>query len=103
MSKLNRNTLELDTGVAVSVISHEEYTTEISASMQVPLKETDLLQHTYTRGTVKPLGVCLVKAEHYDQQKRLKLHVLPGKGPALFERELLQAINLIKLQWFSSI
>ena len=86
--------MELDTGAAVSVISHEEYKRKLR--QQVSIKETDLLLHTYTGETVKPMGVCTVNVEHNHQKQQLPLYVLPGKGPALLGREWLKAI---RLQW----
>ena len=78
-------TMELDTGAAV-VISKADY--EDRLSKHVKLEKTPLQLHTYMGETIKAVGICTVTLGYDQQVKRLPLHVLEGKRPALFGRGL---------------
>ncbi len=72
--------MELDTGAAVSVMSKTQY--DKLLRKRVKLERTALELHTYTRETVKPMGVCKLKVEHDQQSTRMPLYVLEGNRPA---------------------
>ena len=85
-------TMDLDTWAAASVMSKTQY--DKLLRKQVKLERTARELHTYTRETVKPIGVCKLKVEYDQQSTRMPLYVLEGNGPALFGRNWLKQIRL---------
>ena len=83
--------MEIDTGAAVTVVGEASYQTSLG---HIPLVDTSLQLRTYTGETVKTLGKCIVKVTYEEQEKRLPLYVVKGRGPALIGREWLREITL---------
>lgn len=71
--------MELDTGSAVSIITHELYMKKFD---EIPLKKTELLLKTCTGENITPVGVLKANVEYKGLQPlQLDLYVLKGKGP----------------------
>ena len=84
--------MELDTGSAVSIITHELYMKKFN---EIPLQKTELLLKTYTGENITPVGVLKANVEYKGQQPLLlDLYVVKGKGPVLMGREWLYKIRL---------
>ena len=84
--------MELDTGSAVSIITHELYMKKFN---EIPLQKTELLSKTYTEENITPVGVLKANVEYKGQQPLLlDLYVVKGKGPVLMGREWLYKIRL---------
>ena len=73
---------QLDTGVALSVMTEDFHNFFKSVPLQV---STKVLQ-TYTGQSVRVPGECVVEVDHNSQQQRLPLFVVKGDGPLLMGR-----------------
>ena len=80
--------MELDTGLAVSIITHEVYMKKFN---EIPLQKTELLLKTYTGENITPVGVLKTDVEY---QQLLDLYLVKGKGPVLMGRDWLYKIRL---------
>ena len=79
--------MELDTGSAVLIITHELYMKKFN---EIPLQKTELLSKTYTGKNITPVGVLKANVEYKGQQPLLlDLYVVKGKGPVLMGRDWL--------------
>lgn len=85
--------VELNTGLAISVINKETYEENFS---DVNLTDTDINLRTYSGESIAPLGVCTVTVDLNDQKQNLNLYVVRKGGPPLFGREWLRKM---KLNW----
>lgn len=84
--------MELDTGSAVSIITHELYMKKFN---EIPLQKTELLLKTYTGENITPVGVLKANVEYKGQQPLLlDLYVVKGKGPVMMGRDWLYKIRL---------
>ena len=84
--------MELDTGSAVSIITHELYMKKFN---EIPLQKTELLLKTYTGENITPVGVLKANVEYKGQQPLLlDLYVVKGKGPVLMGRDWLYKLRL---------
>ena len=83
--------MDLDTGSALSIISYEEFSKKFK---HLPLQCNNLILKTYTGEKVSPMGVCKVIVSHNNKFFNLELYVLKSKGPALFNREWLNRMQL---------
>eukprot|EP00079_Xenopus_tropicalis_P035743 XP_017949514.1 PREDICTED: uncharacterized protein K02A2.6-like [Xenopus tropicalis] len=83
--------MELDTGSAVSIITHPEYK---KLFKDTPLQKTKLLLKTYTGQKIVPLGVLNAKVEYNNFKGQLDLYVVETGGPALWGREWLHKIPI---------
>ena len=84
--------MELDTGSAVSIITHELYLKKFNG---IPLQKNELLLKTYTGENITPVGVLKANVEYKGQQPLLlDLYVVKGKGPVLMGRDWLFKIRL---------
>ena len=79
--------MEVDTGVAVSIISE---TTKNRLYAMVSLTAPSVVLHTYTGEATSVLGEMKAKVEYKDQSHYLTLMVVKGGGPNLFGRDWLQ-------------
>ena len=66
--------------------------------VQVPLSTADVQLQTYTADKLMILGKCQVSIEYQNQEVKMDMYVVPGKGPSFLGQDLLQ---LIKLDWES--
>ena len=84
--------MELDTGLAVPIITHELYMKKFH---EIPLQKTELLLKTYTGENFTPVGVLKTNVEYKGQQPLfLDLYVVKGKGSVLMGRNWLYKIRL---------
>ena len=86
--------MELDTGAAVSIISHRTYRTIWPDSKRPVLHPSTARLRTYSGEIIDILGSIHVTASYHNQSKQLSLLVVPTDGPTLFGRDWLRAINL---------
>ena len=86
--------MELDTGAAVSIISHRMYRTIWPDSKRPVLHPSTARLRTYTGEIIDVIGSIHVTASYHNQSKHLSLLVVPTDGPTLFGRDWLRAINL---------
>ena len=86
--------MELDTGFAISAITHKYYIKYFSS---LKLKKTDTQRQTYTKEKIIPNGFLIVTVEYRGRHyKQLKLYVLEKCSAPLFGRDWLK---IIKLDW----
>ena len=85
--------MELDTGTAVSIISHESYNRHFK---ETPLQSCDNRLHTYTGHPVQVSGQFLVQLKYQNQSVTMPLLVVKGSGPSPFGRNWL---SRVKLDW----
>nr|XP_050028420.1 uncharacterized protein K02A2.6-like [Dermacentor andersoni] len=83
--------MELDTGAAVSVMSHYQAKVFFPG---VHLQPTKMQLKTYTGDSVKPVAVMDVLVRHNNQQARLPLYIVPQGSIPLLGRNWLQHIRL---------
>ena len=87
--------MELDTGSAVSIITHELYMKKFN---EIPLQKTELLLKTYTGENITPVGVLKANVEYKGQHPLLlDLYVVKGKDPVLMGKDLLYKTGLLRL------
>ena len=88
--------MEVDTGATVSVMNRTDYE---NLQSKPPLRNTDIVLSTYTRESLRPIGMCTVEVEYNDQVAELDLYVLDNtNSPPLLGRSWLKDI---KLDWNS--
>ena len=85
--------MEVDTGVAVSLVS-EETVNRSPFLICLPLQQSNGTLHTYTGQTVSVLGQLLVKVQHDAAQETMPLQVVKGSGTTLLGRNWLQRFRL---------
>jgi mevalonate kinase len=85
--------MELDTGSAVSVISHVDYRKYFPT---LPLDSTSVTLKTYSGERIIPEGVMHVKVQYNNQSVNLDLYVVRKGGPPLFGRE---GLHHFQLNW----
>ncbi len=85
--------MEVDTGAAVSIISHARYKQLFA---HVPLEGARVKLKTYTGENIPVLGQFTVTVQYQDQVNELPLIVVEGNGPNLCGRNWLQKV---KLNW----
>jgi hypothetical protein len=83
--------MELDTGSAISVISHVDYRKYFPT---LPLDNTSVNLKTYSREKIIPEGVMPVNVQYNNQRANLDLYVVRKGGPPLFGREWLHHFQL---------
>ena len=88
--------MEIDTGVAVSIISKLTYDTLWSYNDAPPLELAAITLHTYTGEEVKAVGRMNIDPKHREEMKRLSLIVAYGSGPSLLGWNWLSEL---KLDW----
>lgn len=85
-------TMEVDTGASLSIMS-KDCSRRLYPTGK--LNDTAVSLNTYTRETVKVVGVTDVTVEYEDQTFLLQLHIVEGSGrPSLFGRDWLEHIRL---------
>jgi hypothetical protein len=82
--------MELDTGSAVSVISHVDYRKYF---LTLPLDSTSVTLKTYSGEKIIPEGVMHVNIQYNNQSANLNLYVVRKGGPPLFGREWLHHLQ----------
>ena len=80
--------VELDTGASVCLISQKEYLPKAE------LQKSDILLKTYTGEKLHVLGELQVLVKYNGQEQQLPLLVLAERGPSLWGRTWLAAIQL---------
>ena len=83
--------MELDTGAAVTLVSEETFQSKWS---NVTLQPSTARLHTYSGEPLPVVGQAEVKVQYGEQELRLPLIVVGGKGPSLFGRDWLTRIQL---------
>ena len=83
--------MEVDTGVAVSIISEQ---TKHRLFSNIPLKLPSVVLRTYTGEALSVLGEMEAKVEYKDQGHDLTVVVMKGDGPNLFGRDWLSYFQL---------
>ena len=73
--------MELDTGVAVSVMSQQQQKEPFPTAQLQPSK---VILRTYTAHTVGVVVTLPVRVVYKEQERGLSLFIVQGKGPALF-------------------
>ena len=83
--------MELDKGAAVTLVSEETFQSKWS---NVTLQPSTARLHTYSGEPLPVVGQAEVKVQYGEQELRLPLIVVGGKGPSLFGRDWLTRIQL---------
>ena len=83
-------TMEVNTGTAVSVMSHQQ---QQKLFPQAQLHPSQVVLHTYI-AEVAVVGILPVRVAYEGQEHYLSLFIVQGNGPALFGREWLAKIRL---------
>ena len=83
--------MELDTGAAVSIMSHEMHK---SLWPEVPLESTAIKLRTYPGERIHSVGCRKVRVQCNHQSATVELVVVEGNGPCLFGRDWLQVFRL---------
>ena len=92
-----KTVFEIDTGASTTIINESEYQKLCHPKAKPVLQKSDIVLKTYTGEIVKPAGCAMVSVGYNgDQQKKLLLTVVPGKGPNLLGRDWL---SQIKIDW----
>ena len=87
--------VELDTGAAVSVISHSTYLNICSQSQAVPALQPSLVKlKTYTGELIPIVGCASLQARYGTQVVDVHVQVVEGDGPNLLGRDLLQKLEV---------
>ena len=87
--------VELDTGAAVSVISHSTYLNICSQSQAVPALQPSLVKlKTYTGESIPIVGCASLQARYGTQVVDVHVQVVEGDGPNLLGRDLLQKLEV---------
>ena len=86
--------MEVDTGASVTIISSDTYTKLLPAAKHPPLQPSIRKLRTYTAEKLVVEGELTVDVRYQDQQKKLPLLVVAGKGPSLLGRDWLLHIRL---------
>ena len=73
--------LELDPGAEVMIVSEQVYN---KCLRHVPWSTAEL--QTYTAEKLKILGKCQVSIEYQNQEMKMDVYVVPGKGPSFWTR-----------------
>ena len=83
--------VELGTGVGVSVLSKEIYTSHFKDIFLLP---SDTCLHTYTGHPVKVSGQLSVHLKYQEQSAYIPLLAVKDSGPSLFGRDWLKHVRL---------
>ena len=83
--------MEIDTGASVSLIPYSLYLKHFS---YLKLYKSNVNFRSFTGGVVKSSGKILVTVKHFDQTKRLWLHVLKASQFSLLGRDWLHELHL---------
>lgn len=84
--------MEVDTGASVSIVSNTTFVELWKGTKK--LKESTVVLRSYANQTIKVLGELVVKVVYGDQEKKLNLLVVAGKGSSLLGRDWLKQIRL---------
>ena len=84
--------MELDTGVARTILNHRTYT-KLCGKLG-PLKETEALLSTYTGERIPVAGVVSVPVKYRDQEAKHPALVIGGDGPNLIGCDWLKVIRI---------
>ena len=79
--------MELDTGAALSVISHATYQNIVQKSRIPVLEKSEVKLKTYTGEEVNILGSAKVDVRYHNQNIHLQVQVVDGAGPNLMGRD----------------
>ena len=85
-----RLSMEVDTGVEVSIISEK---TKQEMFPEEKLPPSDVKLKTYSNEPMRLTGTLNLKVQYKDQFKKLVLVVTVGNGPSLFGQNKLNHIN----------
>ena len=86
-------TMELDTGAAISIISHCTYCSTWPVSKRSTLRPSTARLCTYSGEILTVLGSNEVTASYHNQSLQRSLLVVPTDGPTLFGQNWLRALN----------
>lgn len=89
-------TMEIDTGASVSIINEECFKELSSIGKPLALRKSNVVLSTYTKSQLPLLGMTEVNVQYKNQQRKLPLYVIKGKGPNLFGRNWLETL---KIDW----
>uniref|UniRef100_A0A1X7T2S0 Peptidase A2 domain-containing protein n=1 Tax=Amphimedon queenslandica TaxID=400682 RepID=A0A1X7T2S0_AMPQE len=80
--------MELDTGASLSIMSKDTYSS-LSSTLP-PISPSHVILTTYTGEKIKPVGAIDVDVRYQSQTATLPLVIVPGNGPTLLGRKVLQ-------------
>ena len=86
--------MELDTGAGMSIVSKQTFDQLWQRGKQPMLQQSSVCLSTYTGEKLPVLGVADVVVEYKQQSELLKLNIVEGISPRLFERDWLQKIQI---------
>ena len=86
--------MEIHTGAALSVMTHETYLATWGEAQAPPIKPSSVRLCTYTGQTLNVVGTVEVDVRYGEQQATLSLVIVNAKGPPLLGRDWLAAIWL---------
>jgi len=88
-------TFEVDTGVAVTVLSQEVYH---QVFPNLKLQTSSMLLKAYTGSQVQVVGEAQVNVSYGEQKGKFTLYVVKGNGSCLLGRNWLKYIHLYRLE-----
>ena len=91
--------MEVDTGASVSLISEATFK-KLWTDKTPKLGPTNVTLRSYSGEVIKVLGELNVTVEYGDQEMRLSLLVVTGKGPSLLGRDWLKQLKLKRGELF---
>ena len=80
--------MELDTGASISIISEETWRTRLP---EVKLEQSKIIFKTYISEPMKVLGEIEVSVKYKNQEAKLQLVVVKGRGPSMLGRNWLKS------------
>ena len=88
--------MEIDTGVSISIMSERTYDSLINAGLDVPLENSTTALRIYSGESLPVLGRLMVDFKVDQQVCKLPLTIIKGVGPTLLGRDWL---SKLKLNW----
>ena len=86
--------MEVDTGAALSIMSHHTYQATWTEQSVPPIQSTNAKLRTYTGETIDVVGAIDVDVKYQSKKVRLSLLIVKGDGPTLMGRDWLQHFRL---------
>ena len=86
--------MELDTGATLSVMSETTYKSLWEPDARPNLEPSSACLSTYTGERISVLGQITLNVSYQQQNRRLPIQVVPGKGPTLLGRDWLEKIQI---------
>lgn len=87
---------EVDLGSPISAIS-EQYFRQRKELLKLRMHETKRVFHTYSGGTIIPIGILTVGVVFRNSTYTLNLFVVPGNSTPIMGRDWLNKLKILKI------